>query len=609
MNVLETALNYYHSGLSVIPIRTDGSKAPDLESWKEFQLRKADSQTLINWFGDNDHGIGIVAGAISGGLEIIDIEVKQIAADWQKLVCNTPAGQELFNKLVIVRTPRGFHCYYRCPEPGRNQDLARRPATDAELAENPKRKYYKLIETRAEGGYVIAPGSPAATHPSGLTYELSIGELGQLQEISMEDREFLHDCARSLNLYFTEIHEPTLGEATKGERPGDIFNARAEWSDVLEPAGWKIGSGRGRWMRPGSKRDSACLIADGEKLWVFSTSTPLPFEKALTKYQAYTFLNCGGDFAQAAKQLALAGFCKPHDPPAVDQKKDSSVSEPSQEDDEDFQVREWPTLAPEAFHGVAGEFIRVASESSEADPAAILAAFLVRAGASFGNHAYVKVADDHHYPRLFALVLGNSSKSRKGTSLGPVRRIFEAAEQRLANPLNVVSGLSSGEGLIAAVRSDTENEVADKRLLVIETEFAGPLKSMQRDGNTLSVALRNAWDRNDLSILTRNNPVHAKGAHISVLGHCTRTELGKLLEKVEISNGLVNRFLWFAVRRSKSLCFPEGLADEAIPPIAAAIAEAIHAAQADRRIHFDAKAAEFWRELYTQLSKEEGGII
>ena len=57
--------------------------------------------------------------------------------------------------------------------------------------------------------------------------------------------------------------------------------------------------------------------------------------------------------------------------------------------------------------------------------------------------------------------------------------------------------LSSGEGLIYAVRDRVEGEnqkgeavlldggVEDKRLLVLEAELAGVLKVMSREGNTL----------------------------------------------------------------------------------------------------------------------------
>ena len=108
-----------------------------------------------------------------------------------------------------------------------------------------------------------------------------------------------------------------------------------------------------------------------------------------------------------------------------------------------------------------------------------------------------------------------------------------------------MSGLSSGEGLKWAVRDAVEaheplkdrgrivgfqpvirdHGVADKRLLVIESEFAQALKVMEREGNTLSPTLRQAWDSGNLRTLTKNDPVVATDAHVSILGHITREEL------------------------------------------------------------------------------------
>jgi hypothetical protein len=98
--------------------------------------------------------------------------------------------------------------------------------------------------------------------------------------------------------------------------------------------------------------------------------------------------------------------------------------------------------------------------------------------------------------------------------------------------------------------------VSDKRLLIVETEFASVLKVNARDGNTLSPILRQAWDSGNLRILTKNSPARATNAHISIIGHITKEELLRFITDTELANGLANRFLWVLVRRSKIL--PEG---------------------------------------------------
>src|SRR5262249_15576408 len=140
----------------------------------------------------------------------------------------------------------------------------------------------------------------------------------------------------------------------------------------------------------------------------------------------------------------------------------------------------------------------------------------------------------------------------------------------------VKGGLSSGEGLIWAVRDRIEKTeplkdkgrvvgyqqvqvdpgVADKRLLCYEPEFASVLKVAGRAGNTLSNLVRQAWETGDLRSLVKNSPAQATGAHVSIIGHVTAEELRRELSATEQANGFGNRFLWLLVQRSKAL--PEG---------------------------------------------------
>jgi hypothetical protein len=172
----------------------------------------------------------------------------------------------------------------------------------------------------------------------------------------------------------------------------------------------------------------------------------------------------------------------------------------------------------------------------------------------------------------FAVLVGESSKARKGTSWRHVLRIFERVDEQWKADC-VTNGLSSGEGLIWDVRDpitrtfknkktgEEEREITDcgindKRLCVVEGEFANVLKVMTREGNTLSPVIRSAWDSGNLRSMTKNSPARATGAHISIIGHITKDELRRLLTETESANGFGNRFLWLAVRRSK--CLPEG---------------------------------------------------
>src|ERR1043165_1861399 len=97
--------------------------------------------------------------------------------------------------------------------------------------------------------------------------------------------------------------------------------------------------------------------------------------------------------------------------------------------------------------------------------------------------------------------------------------------------------------------------IADKRLLAQEAEFAGVLRAIEPQGNTLSATMRQAWDSGNLRTMTRAEPITASGAHASVVGHITADELRSSLTETDKANGFANRFLFVAVKRSKELPF------------------------------------------------------
>ena len=288
----------------------------------------------------------------------------------------------------------------------------------------------------------------------------------------------------------------------------------------------------------------------------------------------------------------------------------------------------WPApLDDEAFIGLAGKFVRAIEPATEADTAALLVQFLVGVGNAAGRTAHAVVEGDRHFCNEFAVLVGRSAKGRKGTSLGRVKSALAGGDPKWASD-RIMSGLSSGEGLIWAVRDPIEKQetvrergqptkyetvvgdegVEDKRLLVTEPEFAGVLKQTERHGNTLSPVLRCAWDSGDLRSMTKNSPGKATGAHISVIGHITADELKRLLSATESANGFANRFLWCCVGRSKLL--PEGGTPDlgAVATVERELVGVLDFARGVGEIKRDDAARAVWRDVYPTLSGERHGL-
>lgn len=288
----------------------------------------------------------------------------------------------------------------------------------------------------------------------------------------------------------------------------------------------------------------------------------------------------------------------------------------------------WPgPPGEEAFYGLPGAIVRAIEPASEADPAALLVQALVAFGNIIGRGAHFEVEADRHHANEFAVLVGKTSKARKGTSWGRIGRLFREVEGEWADE-RVQGGLSSGEGLIWAVRDpitkqervkekgqpvryeavEADPGIEDKRLLALEPEFANVLKQTERTGNTVSVILRNAWDGRDLRSMTKNSPARATGAHVSLIGHITADELRRYLTATESANGFGNRHLWVCADRSKLL--PEGgrVNAEAWECLRTDLAEALAFARSAGEVSRDDEARAIWREVYAPLSEGRPGL-
>jgi hypothetical protein len=288
---------------------------------------------------------------------------------------------------------------------------------------------------------------------------------------------------------------------------------------------------------------------------------------------------------------------------------------------------EWPELPDEARHGFVGRLLDVVGPHTEADPVAIIGQMLAGFGAAIGRGPHFTAERDRHGGNIFLVLVGETSKGRKGTSLGYARELIVTADPTLCD--RMANGLSSGEGLIDAVRDPIEKQqavkdgkktigfekviedpgISDKRLLVVESEFSSVLKVCTREGNNLSQNLRAAWDGTTLRTMTRNSPLRATDPHISIVGHIVRTELVRNLSETDAAGGLGNRFIWLCVRRSKML--PEGgsmdqgrflhLADE--------LRGILGTARAIGTVKRNAEATEIWRATYPELSEGRPGLL
>lgn len=256
-----------------------------------------------------------------------------------------------------------------------------------------------------------------------------------------------------------------------------------------------------------------------------------------------------------------------------------------------------PSLPDSALYGPVGEIVRRILPHT--DSAALYAQLLAGLGNLIGPSPYFMADGSPHRANLFAIICGRTAKARKGTSWAQARNILEAVDSNWFGS-RVETGVVSGEGITQVFAED-----GDKRLLLVEGEFAQVLQVMKREGNTVSVLLRQAWDGQRIAVLRRKDPIKVEGAHISMIGHVTLPELRRLLASVEMSNGLANRCLWIHADRSKLL--PEGGGTPDTNAQVDSLRAAVRTARARGEVQRDSEARDLWHEMYAQLSEPPPG--
>ncbi|MEZ5277106.1 MAG: bifunctional DNA primase/polymerase [Opitutaceae bacterium] len=293
---------------------------------------------------------------------------------------------------------------------------------------------------------------------------------------------------------------------------------------------------------------------------------------------------------------------------------DESLEESQSKDTDD-----WPApLSDDAYIGLAGRIARTFEPHTEAALEALLLQFLVSFGNMIGRGPHFKVGADRHGSNEFLVLVGPSGTGRKGSSLGYVRALMKAVAPIWVDE-RIMEGLSSGEGLTYAIRDAEyglkdgqevmiDKGVMDKRLLVIEPEFASVLKAIERAGNTLSAVVRKLWDQGSVRSMTKNSPLKATDAHVSIIGHITQDEVVESMKRTELANGFANRYIFACVRRTKFLPFPGTPSAEVFEGIVTDLKSVVAFAKTLDAIGFEDDARVLWIQRYRALSAGKPGI-
>lgn len=295
------------NGFSIIPVRDKeqtyngkvySAKTPCIGSWKQYQNRFITEPELWAAMEKSEtSAIAILAGKISGNLEVIDVDQKQwpgIGAQIFRVLHDIYPN--LFKLLRIHNTPSGgYHILYRISdgEPEGNQKLA-----------------YHIehkeagIETRGEGGYICAPPCIGYT----VFQEMPV------PIITMDQRNILIQVCRSFNqkIKVKQHKSEYTKDAYYDKNPFEHYNTSPAAAQVLSLHGWSYDGVSGPWVhytRPG-KQTGVSASFNNEKgyYYFFTTSTEFEAEKGYTPSTVRCMLECGNDYKTLHKKLVSEGY-------------------------------------------------------------------------------------------------------------------------------------------------------------------------------------------------------------------------------------------------------------------------------------------------------------
>ncbi|MHB9056230.1 MAG: DUF3987 domain-containing protein [Paludibacteraceae bacterium] len=293
---IERCRKLFDDGFSLITVSEN--KIPNIK-WKEYQTTAMHKDTFENFYAlETTAGVGLVTGY--GDLEVLDFDLKVLSTNaersqfWKEFISMANDNIEDFeNKFVIVKTRNyGYHILYKTKQVLGNTKIARLKGSQE-----------AIIESRGRGGYVWI-------------YDqfVQLNNYADIQYIADDDREILWTICKMYNYVEPEKDQPeqqTMDYHEADIKIWDDFNSRNRIIDMIasEFTIVKRLSDKTVVRRNGAKSPhSGYIYHDKNFLFLWSSGTQYPQQKALTAFNIYAIQRHNGDIKATCKDLYNQGY-------------------------------------------------------------------------------------------------------------------------------------------------------------------------------------------------------------------------------------------------------------------------------------------------------------
>ncbi len=599
--ILDEALIFQALGLDIILVDATTKNPGIVADWPTHKWPEAE---LRLWLAKrNDLSLAIRLG------EVIDVEIDAEDAEKRKQL-ELAVMANVFTETPSWRSRRGRHWLFKLTDSQRN--------------------------------VLVVHDAPSVVKINGLEYRLGLKPAQSLLPTPGDDyRQWVCEpsqvtVAELPDCFFQAILADVVAKRTKetkpadvsqNQRPGDIFNERVTWGDILTPRGWRMYDDRGgvqHWTRPGKAFGLSATTGHcssdtrGDLFYCFSSSCdPIEANKGYSKFELFTLLEHDGDFGAAAAAALRSGYapdsnsdCSEFDDlPELDHipKREKP---PKQESLPVAAVDERPRLPESAYNNPIGKYALDLHNNYgvEADPAGVLLQALEIFGCTLGRNVWMKTEDGKLYPNGFLFVVGNKATGRKGTAWGHAKQLFK--REHLPNDLcteifdrMIYGRVDSGEGLIKAML-DTQSggeEFSDDapiRFLMQDSEAIALLNKSKIENATLQQNMMKAWDGTGLTASKSKERVFVRKPHLSFIGHAQPIPLKEAFTNNMDYSGFMSRFKFIFIERCRVSFDPPEMPADRVDTHHAALEGAIRWASTDRELKLDPDAYGLCKRFY-----------